>query len=80
LREYRPCGYVIALLEKSTSPRLTAQNRHRLARLAQAQLKALTIIEAGAAGSFLLVTFLLTAKRKVTLSAAIPEKSKPQNG
>jgi hypothetical protein len=32
---------------------VTAKNRHRLARLAQTQLQALTMTEAGAAGSFL---------------------------
>jgi hypothetical protein len=38
---------------KKHCPSVTDKNRHCLARLAHAQLKALTIIEAGAAGSFL---------------------------
>jgi len=38
------------------------------------EVKALPLKEAGAAGSFLLVTFLLAVKRKVTLSAAIPRQ------
>jgi len=66
--------HAILFLKKEHCPGFNCQNRHRLARLALAKVKAPTIIEAGAAGSFLLVTFLLTAKRKVTLSAAIPEK------
>ncbi len=49
--------------KSSTVPSLTAQNRHRLARLAQTQLKALTITEAGAAGSFL--CYFLLRKKKV---------------
>jgi hypothetical protein len=36
------------------------------------EVQALTFKEAAAAESFLLVTFLLAVKRKVTLSAAIP--------
>jgi len=40
------------------------------------EVKALTFKEAGAAGSFSLVTFFLTAKKKVTLSAAIPKKNR----
>jgi hypothetical protein len=36
-------------------------------------VQAQTLKEAGAAESFSLVTFFLTAKKKVTLSAAIPE-------
>jgi hypothetical protein len=40
------------------------------------EVQAQTSKEAGAAESFSLVTFFLTAKKKVTLSAAIPETSK----
>ena len=43
-------------------PVVNRQKRHRLARLAQTQLKALTITEAGAAGSFLCY-FLLRKKK-----------------
>jgi len=58
---------------KHYPPPATAKNRHRLARLAQTQLKALTMTEAGAAGSF---WYSFDGKRKVTLSAAIPEINK----
>ena len=44
-------------------PVVNRQKRHRLARLAQTQLKALTITEAGAAGSFL--CYFLLRKKKV---------------
>ena len=43
---------------------------------AQTQLIALTIIEAGAAGSFLLVTFLLRKKKSDNIALAIPETGK----
>jgi len=64
------------LYKSSTVPSLTAQNRHRLARLAQTQLKALTITEAGAAGSFLwLLSF--AEKESDDIASAIPKKRNP---
>ena len=63
--------------EENHNPPLTAQNRHRLTRLARTQLKALTIIEAGAAGSFLwLLSF--AEKESDDIASAIPEKGKRQ--
>jgi len=48
---------------------LTAQNRHRLARLAQSQLKALTLKEAGAAGSFLWLLSFAEKERRSPLES-----------
>jgi hypothetical protein len=54
--------------------RVNRKNRHRLVRQPHPEVQALTSKESGAAESFSLVTFFLTAKKKVMLSAAIPEK------
>ncbi len=61
------------LLKEKHNPNVTTQNRHRLARLAQAQLKALPLTEAGAAGSFL---WLLSFAEKESDALAASDTSR----